>query len=113
MTYEADSTVKDLSPGSASCIYRIAQEELGNVAKHSGAKRVQVRLTRADGPVCLTVADDGMGFAPQRASDSGGLGLINMRERVRQLRGKLELESGDGRGTTVRAEIPFRAAAED
>ena len=87
---------------------RIAQEALGNVAKHSAAKTVQVRLARTDGGICLCVSDDGVGFAADRAGDSGGLGLINMRERARQLRGTLEFETQPGRGTTVRAVVPFR-----
>ena len=107
---EADSEVKELSPGAALALYRIAQEALGNVAKHSKAKQVRVRLMRADGVVRLTVSDDGIGFVPGRGGDSGGVGLVNMRERVRQLDGTLELESEPGRGTIVRAEVPFRPA---
>lgn len=107
---EADKTVRDLSPGAALCIYRIAQEALGNAGKHSKANKVKVRLTRTDSRVCLSVSDDGVGFASNRPAESGGLGLINMRERVRQLHGTLELESEPGCGTTIRAEVPFRPA---
>jgi signal transduction histidine kinase/ligand-binding sensor domain-containing protein len=107
---ETDPTVRDLSSGSALCIYRIAQEALGNVAKHSKARHVRVRLTRTNGHVLLTISDDGIGCAPNRSGESGGLGLINMRERVRQLQGTLEFESEPGRGATVRAEVPFRPA---
>ena len=53
ISYQADESVDELSPGAALCIYRIAQEALGNVAKHAKAKQVQVRLTRSDGRVCL------------------------------------------------------------
>ena len=105
--YQADESVEELSPGAALCIYRIAQEALGNVAKHAQAKQVQVRLTRSDGRVCLVVSDDGVGFNPDGSGKSGGLGLINMRERVRQLNGTFEFESQPGRGTTVKAEVPF------
>jgi len=107
---EIDDHLKELSPGAALCIYRIAQEALGNVAKHSKARNVEVRLTRTDGLVCLSVSDDGVGFASDQARDSRGLGLINMRERVRQLCGTLELNSEPGHGTTVRAQVPFRTA---
>jgi signal transduction histidine kinase len=105
---ETDDSVKELSAEVALCFYRIAQEALGNVAKHSAAKTVQVRLARTDGGICLCVSDDGVGFAADRAADSGGLGLINMRERARQLQGTLEFETQPGRGTTVRAVVPFR-----
>ena len=111
VVYKADENVDKLSPGAALCIYRIAQEALGNVAKHAQAKQVKVRLTRFEDRVCLVVSDDGVGFNPDGSGKSGGLGLINMRERVRQLNGTFELESKPGHGTTVKAEVPFRPAS--
>ncbi len=105
---EADLGLEELSPGAALALYRIAQEALGNVAKHARAKEVSVRLIRADGMVRLTVSDSGVGFVPRSAGDSGGVGLVNMRERVRQLKGTFELESEPGHGATIRAEVPFR-----
>ena len=110
VSYQADQQVDELSPGAALCIYRIAQEALGNVAKHAKAKQVEVRLTRSDNRVCLVVSDDGVGFNLGGSGKGGGLGLINMRERVRQLDGTFEVDSEPGRGTKVRAEIPFRPA---
>ena len=107
---EVDETVKELSPGAALCLYRIAQEALGNAAKHAQAKKIEVRLTRADGRVHLAVSDDGVGCDPKQAGRAGGLGVINMRERVLQLDGRFEFESGPGQGTTVKVEIPFRPA---
>jgi signal transduction histidine kinase/ligand-binding sensor domain-containing protein len=108
MSCDVDASIRELSVAAALCLYRIAQEALGNVAKHSQAAKVDVRLSRSDGRVSLCVRDDGSGFAPDQAAESGGLGLINMRERVRPLSGTLELESEPGRGTTVRAEVPTR-----
>ena len=102
--------MEKLSPGAALCIYRIAQEALGNVAKHAKAKQVEVRLTRSDSRVILVVPDDGVGFDPSRSEKFRGLGLINMRERVTQLNGTFEFESQTGHGTTVKAEVPFRPA---
>ena len=110
--YEGDNTVKELSPGVALCLYRIAQEALGNVAKHARAKQAQVRLTRINEYVRLLVSDDGVGFDPSRSETSGGLGLINMRERVRQLDGTFEFASEPGRGTTIRVELAFRSRRE-
>ncbi|HUL34717.1 MAG TPA: two-component regulator propeller domain-containing protein [Candidatus Eisenbacteria bacterium] len=111
VVYTADENVDKLSPGAALCIYRIAQEALGNVAKHANARHVAVRLTRSNGTVCLLVSDDGIGFDPSRTETFGGLGLINMRERVRQLNGTFAFESEPGRGTIVKAEVPFRPAS--
>ena len=108
---DTDGSVEELSPGSALCIYRIAQEALGNAAKHSAAKKVEVRLTRSNGRVSLFVSDDGVGCAPDRIGKTGGLGLINMRERVLQLDGTFEFDSEPGHGTTVRVTVPFRPAS--
>ena len=108
---EADESVQELSPGAALCLYRIAQEALGNAAKYSAAKKVEVRLSRLDGRVCLSVSDDGVGCTPNHIARSGGLGVINMRERVLQLDGKFEFDSGPGHGTMVKAEVPFRPAS--
>jgi signal transduction histidine kinase len=107
---EADSDVKELSPGAALGLYRIAQEALANTAKHSKAKQVRVRLMRANEFVRLIVSDDGVGFVPGRPGDSAGVGIINMRERVRHLHGTFVLESEPGHGTTIRAEVLFRPA---
>jgi two-component system sensor histidine kinase UhpB len=103
---DVDASIRELSVAAALCLYRIAQEALGNVAKHSRAGKVDVRLTRVDGRVCLCVRDDGAGFVPDKVGKSGGLGLITMRERMRPFSGTLELESEPGCGTTVRAELP-------
>ena len=110
VTCETDASVEELSPGAALCLYRIAQEALGNAAKYSEAKKVEVRLTRSNATVCLSVSDDGIGCTPDVLRRSGGLGVINMRERVLQLRGTFALDSEPGRGTTVKAEVPFRPA---
>jgi signal transduction histidine kinase len=67
-------------------------------------------VTRAHDRVQLSVSDDGRGCASDHAGDSGGLSLINMRERVHQLNGTFAFESEPGRGTTVTAWVPFRPA---
>jgi signal transduction histidine kinase len=106
---DADDRVRDLSRGAALALYRIAQEALGNAATHGAARNVSVRLARSNGRVTLSVSDDGSGFEPSRIA-SGGLGLISMRERARQLNGTFELGSEPGRGSTVTVVIPFRRA---
>jgi signal transduction histidine kinase len=98
-----------LSPGVALCIYRIAQEALGDAAKYAEAKEVEVLLTRSDGRVSLSVSDDGVGCTREQVGNLGGLGLINMRERVIQLNGRFEFHSEPGRGATLRVTVPFRA----
>jgi two-component system, NarL family, sensor histidine kinase DevS len=88
-------------------LYRIAQEAFTNVLKHAGASRVSVRLSRRDDTVTLVVHDDGKGFDQASARD-GSLGLVGMRERVALLGGRLAVESSEGAGTMLKAEVPVR-----
>ena len=83
-------------------LYRIAQEALTNVAKHSGAKRVDVILERQADSVLLIVEDDGVGFDPDaEGSAGGGFGLLGMQERAALVGATVEIESTAGKGTTV------------
>jgi PAS domain S-box-containing protein len=90
----------------ASCLNRIAQESLQNVAKHASAKHVSVALTLQNGTVVLTVEDDGVGFDVDAVKGRGGLGLISMEERARLINGKLSIATQMGRGTRVTLEVP-------
>ena len=106
VTCEADESGSDLSRGSALALFRIAQEALGNAAKHAAPTRIEVRLTRTKSDAVLTVTDDGAGV--DAVGVGTGLGLVSMRERARQLNGTFEFASKRGRGTTVIARVPFR-----
>jgi PAS domain S-box-containing protein len=88
-------------------LYRVVQEALANVARHSGAKRAEVRLRVTDTEVDLQVIDVGKGFNPDRARRGRGLGLISMQERVRLLRGAFEIRAAIDEGTDVRVHIPI------
>jgi PAS domain S-box-containing protein len=93
------------------CLFRIAQECLTNIHRHSGGKSAQVRLLRLPGEVKLEVIDDGRGIKDETLSKivggaTAGVGLRGMRERVRQLGGSLEVRS-NGKGATVIATVPF------
>ena len=79
-----------------------------NAVKHAQASRVDVRLAHRVGTIVLEVRDDGKGFDPT-GSLPGHLGLCSMRERATHLSGTLEIESAPGRGTCVRATIPYAA----
>lgn len=93
-------------------LFRIAQEALNNVAKHSGAKKVDVRLALEAPPGCagrqvvLSVRDDGQGFDPKCPVRATALGLRGLRERATALGGRTRVESSPGRGTTVEACFP-------
>ena len=94
-------------PEVETALYRIVQEALTNVAKHAGATHVSIVLTRRDGS-----GDRGRrGRRPglrRRGGDGDGLGLVGMRERVGLLGGRLAVESTEGSGTTIVAEVPLR-----
>ncbi|MEU1667348.1 sensor histidine kinase [Streptomyces sparsogenes] len=95
----------ETTPEAKHALYRIAQESLHNVAKHSGARHVRLHLLSGPGVVTLTVADDGVGF-DSRASFPGRLGLLSMRERAREVGGTLSVDSRPGRGSRVRVTVP-------
>jgi signal transduction histidine kinase len=86
-------------------IYRVVQESLTNVVKHSHAQRVSVLVMRADGRIKAVIEDDGKGFDPD-AARGDGIGLIGMRERIELLDGTLAVESSETSGTTVALEVP-------
>jgi len=91
----------------ATAAYRIAQEALTNVARHSFATRVQVSLGVKNGSFSLTVRDNGRGFQPQQLDDSLCLGLAGMRERAALVGGQLELTSKPDKGTRVHFRLPL------
>jgi two-component system sensor histidine kinase UhpB len=93
-------------------IYRVVQECLTNVARHSGATRVEVAVRRTQDVIELMVRDDGKGLGEREESEAARFGVMGMRERVQALDGELELTSGAGEGLTVRARIPAGAGAE-
>jgi signal transduction histidine kinase len=82
--------------------YYMVAESLTNVAKHARASRIDVSVQRNGTHVIATVTDDGSG----RADEAGGTGLSGLRDRVEALRGRLDVVSVPGVGTTVRAELP-------
>ncbi len=93
-----------VGPAAARALYRIAQEALQNVVRHSGASNVRVRLESAGDEVLLEVSDDGIGFG--RAAPRGeGLGVTGMRERMREVKGSLSVIASQGGGAIVRATV--------
>jgi PAS domain S-box-containing protein len=87
-------------------LYRIAQEALNNVAKHSRARTVNVVLERRDAHVALTVEDDGVGFNHDGPLDGSAFGLMGMRERAVSIGGSLDIEHSGGGGTTILVRAP-------
>jgi signal transduction histidine kinase len=91
------------------CAYRVVQEALHNVVKHSGATQARVELTGQGTALGLVIADDGRGFVPD-ALGLSGLGLLSMRERVKLLDGEIGIQSEPGIGTRLDVCIPLAAS---
>ena len=96
----------DLPQAHAMALFHICQEALANTAKHSQARRVDVRLWTTRDRVLLEVADNGLGFDLRKMSVTIGHGLSNMHVRARKVRGDVEITSAPGEGTTVLAWVP-------
>ncbi|HEY2384234.1 MAG TPA: sensor histidine kinase [Terriglobia bacterium] len=91
----------------ATCLFRVAQECLHNIAKHAGATRVRVLLERRGKEIRLTVSDKGRGFRITENVTNEGLGLLSIKERVLCLKGRLKIQSVPGEGTTVSVALPI------
>lgn len=96
----------------ALCLYRVAQECLRNVAKHSGAKTASLALKMDKGDIVLSVTDNGAGFDSAPAGHSGGLGLIGVRERVRLVDGSISIRSSQGKGTRIEVRVRLDEAVQ-
>jgi PAS domain S-box-containing protein len=91
------------------CLFRVLQEALHNAAKYSGVRRIEVQLREDSGEIHLLVSDLGKGFDLETAKEGRGLGLTSMQERVRLIKGIIEIQSKPMGGTTVHVRVPLRS----
>jgi signal transduction histidine kinase len=96
-----------LTQQQSTAVFRICEEALTNVMRHSYATRVEVRLKIDQGDLVLTVRDNGLGIMPVEMSDSLSLGLLGMRDRARLIGGDIEIEGIEDKGTVVTARVPI------
>jgi PAS domain S-box-containing protein len=108
VTLDIKDNLRALPADLSLCLYRVVQESLRNIAKHSGAKSAQVTLACTGDDIELSVADQGVGFDPEQADLRRGLGLISLEERVKLMHGRFEVKSQPGAGSELRASIPLR-----
>ncbi len=87
-------------------LFRIFQESLTNVVRHSGAKKLAVSLKEADHSLVMTIADNGKGFDPQKVGDKKTLGILGMKERTEMIGGTYVINSMPGQGTSVIVSVP-------
>ena len=105
VSFAPDSAETRLPSDAETALYRVVQEALTNVLKHSRAEHVVVRITSDDGTVRVTVRDDGQGFVPEDVHVDS-LGLSGMRERILLVGGRISIDSRPQEGTEVVAEVP-------
>lgn len=104
--HEIDDIDQLFSENEEISIYRIVQESVGNIIKHSNASDASVRIRHGDGRVVIEIEDNGQGFAVD-APDAKrtGLGLVGLKERTQLLGGEISIESAPGKGTRIRVEV--------
>jgi signal transduction histidine kinase len=110
----APESLDRLPPEVETAIFRVVQEGLSNIHRHSGSRRAWIRLAVKRGVIDLVIRDEGRGISPSPGGSYPpgqpvlGVGIAGMRERMRQFNGALTIES-NGRGTTIHATLPLDA----
>jgi signal transduction histidine kinase len=104
--FTQDPIPKSIHPDVALCAFRIVQEGLRNIKKHSGASSAQVHLLVVDNTIHLLVSDQGVGFDPKGLTTNEGLGVRIMAERARLLGGRFEIRSEVGKGSIIDVRLP-------
>lgn len=98
----------EIGDKTATCIFRIYQESLTNVMRHSKATKVGANLSFNEGSLILQIVDNGVGYNPEDINGKNTLGLVGMKERTIMLDGVFEIDSKPGRGTTIKVSIPIK-----
>lgn len=111
VTIKQDTPIKRLSPELETALFRVVQEAITNIARHSAARNVELSIRLNQGELCVDIVDDGIGFEINSVTispDSGrGLGLLGMEERLELLNGELTVEAAPGAGTKVFIRVPI------
>ncbi len=104
--FQTTGEMEDINTKTKTYLYRITQEALNNILKHSGAKEVTFTLSRSKDILTFILRDDGKGFDVEDAATGKGNGLHNMRERVALMQGTINIQSSAGEGTTIIINVP-------
>ncbi len=109
--FTANNISRELPHDVSLCIYRVAQEALQNVVRHSGANAATVEVMVKEDELRMRIADDGKGFDPQATRAADSLGLVGIRERIGLVQGKLKLDAALGQGTVIDVSVPLPGCA--
>jgi len=104
--FQTTGEMEDIDTKTKTYLYRIAQEALNNILKHSGAKEVTLTLSRSKDILTFILRDDGKGFDVEDAAIGKGNGLHNMHERIALMQGTINIQSSAGEGTTIIINVP-------
>ena len=107
ITFESQGNVDIPNTRFMTYIYRITQEALNNIVKHSAATEVQIKLSRTEEMIILLIRDNGKGFIPEEVAMENGNGLYNMRERVYLLQGTFNIDTAINKGTNIKVKLPL------
>ena len=110
--FVSDNIPSSVRPDVALCLFRIVQEGLRNIKKHSGALKAQVLLRRVDETLLLSVCDEGIGFDVSNLRKKEGLGTRSMEERAYLVGGRFEIHSEPGKGTRIEVRVPLQQKSE-
>ena len=105
-SYSLTGELRFTDPNKTIIVYRMAQEVLNNMVKHSEAKHINVSLNASENLIKLALSDDGKGFNVEEKTNSGGAGLMNLGNRARLLNAHLTIKSTPGKGTQITIELP-------
>ena len=107
ITFENQGNFNSIHSKLTTYIYRITQEALNNIVKHSGASEVRIKLSQTEEVIYLQICDNGKGFVPEEVGTEMGNGLYNMRERVDLLQGTFKIETALNKGTKIIVTLPL------
>jgi signal transduction histidine kinase len=105
--FSSENIPRVVSPNVALCLFRIVQEGLQNLRKHSGASQARVSLRKDGDRLLLSVCDEGNGFDTKEMGNKEGLGIPSMGERARLLGGHFKIQSEPGKGTRIEVSVPL------
>jgi signal transduction histidine kinase len=103
---DMDSSI-ELSPDASLIVFRIMQESLTNVARHSKATRVDIVLSKSEENILLSITDNGIGISEKQRNAKDSFGLISMKERSASLHGTFDISNSNGSGTVIKLWIPL------